>query len=75
MIEELREVKREVIEEVNKLISRIVAMESEVDKVKKAQDELQPIQNEKADPASLKEIQDLSQELDSKIKNMQTEVM
>ena len=43
MIEELREVKREVIEEVNKLISRIVAMESEVDKVKKSQDELQPI--------------------------------
>ena len=64
MIEELWEVKKDVIDEVNKLISRIVAMEGEVDKVKKSQVALQPIQNEKADSASLKEIQDLSQELD-----------
>ena len=45
MIEELWEVKKDVIDEVNKLISRIVAMEGVVDKVKKSQDELQPIQN------------------------------
>ena len=40
MIEELWEVKKDVIDEVNKLITRIVAMEGVVDKVKKSQDEL-----------------------------------